>query len=59
MYGRPEYHFVKKQIKGVKGWEPHYDKGSGWPESLGFFKTKKEAREAVQRHKDTQLKIGG
>lgn len=52
----PEYYFVKKQVKGVKGWEPNYNKGSGWPETLGFFKTKKEARNAVENHKREKQK---
>lgn len=40
----PRYTFTKRQIKGVKGWEINYHINDGWPESLGFFKTMKEAR---------------
>lgn len=52
----PEYFFVAKQINKIKGWEPHYNPGSGWPESLGFFKTKQEAKEAVEKHKKQKSK---
>ena len=54
----PEYFFTKRTVKKVKGWEPSYNKGSGWPESLGFFKTMKEAREAIEKHKKSLLKKG-
>lgn len=47
----PRYFFVKRQIKGVKGWEVNYNNGSSWPFDLGFYKTMKEAREAVIKHK--------
>lgn len=48
----PKYYFVKRQINKVKGWEANYSGDNVWGESLGFFKTMKEARIAVQKHKE-------
>lgn len=53
----PKYFFVKRQKNNVKGWEANYNKGSGWPESLGFFKTKKEAREEVEKHRQGEKNV--
>lgn len=50
----PKYYYVRKQLNRIKGWEPYYNKGFGWSESLGFFKTKKEANEAVEKHKQSK-----
>jgi hypothetical protein len=47
------YEFMKRQINKIKGWEAFYNWGSELCESdsLGWFKTKKEAKVAVLMHK--------
>ena len=47
----PKYFFVKRQVNKLKGWELNFNSGEGWPQNLGFFKTLKEAREAIEVHK--------
>lgn len=50
---RVRYHFIKRPIKCVKGWEVIYHGiGESWGGSLGFFKTIKEARDCVAKHKE-------
>lgn len=48
----PEYYFIKRQKNKIKGHEVHHQpKEGGWPVSLGFFRTMKECRECVSKHK--------
>lgn len=52
----PTYFFVKRQVKNVKGVEANFSPTGGWPTVIGWFKTMKEARAAVDSHK-ASLKI--
>lgn len=46
------YSLTKRQINKVKGWEvTFYDGINNWGNTLGFFKTMKEARDVVAKHK--------
>lgn len=48
----PQNFYVKRQINKVKGYEANFTPSSKVPIVIGFFKTKKEAREAVSDHKE-------
>lgn len=55
MYGQKEnsYTLTKRQINKIKGWElTFYPKNNMWGESLGFFKTLKEAQNFAITHKN-------
>jgi len=50
---RDRYGITNRQINRVKGYEVSFaKKGDAWPVSLGWFKTLKEARQCVAKHKE-------
>lgn len=57
---KPEfkYHFTKRQIKNVKGWEITFCSPSNpnWGDKIGFFTTLKEAKRFVLQHQNEMIK---